>query len=74
MKALHSIKVKVNPKNITLKSLSLGDAVVAYVTAYFHAQGHKINLFNDRYFSSITDVLVGHAVPHYGMVIMSAYY
>jgi len=45
---------KVLPKHIILDGLSLGGGVATLVAKYFHDQGIKINLFNDRSFSSIS--------------------
>lgn len=50
----------VSPENITLKGYSLGASIATLITHHFHQQGIKINLFNDRSFSSITNFLVGH--------------
>ncbi|MCX7115981.1 MAG: hypothetical protein NTW08_08765 [Gammaproteobacteria bacterium] len=46
--------------HIILKGQSLGGAVATLVAAYFHQKGIFIAVFNDRSFSSITNVLVGH--------------
>lgn len=50
----------VNPEHIILKGHSLGAAVATLVAKYFHDHGQKINLFNGRSFSSVTNEIVGH--------------
>jgi pimeloyl-ACP methyl ester carboxylesterase len=50
----------ISAENITLKGFSLGGAIGTLVTKHFHDHGIKINVFNDRSFSSITNFLVGH--------------
>lgn len=47
------------PDNITLKGHSLGGAIATVVTKHFHDQGIRIRVFNDRSFSSLTNVLIG---------------
>lgn len=49
----------VSSKNITLYGHSLGGSVASLVAQYFHGQGHPINLFNDRSFSSTSNFIVG---------------
>jgi len=46
------------PKNIVLDGVSLGGAVATLVAKHFHGKGFKINLFNDRSFSSISSTAV----------------
>jgi hypothetical protein len=50
----------VDPQNITLKGHSLGAGIATLVAKHFHDNKKKINLFNGRSFSSITNVVVGH--------------
>jgi hypothetical protein len=50
----------VDPENITLRGHSLGAAIATLTTKHFHDLGIKINVFNGRSFSSITNFLVGH--------------
>lgn len=49
----------VSAENITLSGHSLGGAIATLVANHFHRQNKKLYVFNDRSFSSITDVLVG---------------
>lgn len=49
----------VPPENITLQGHSLGGCISTLVAQHFHRQKQHINLFNDRSFSSITNILVG---------------
>jgi pimeloyl-ACP methyl ester carboxylesterase len=51
---------RVDPEHITLKGHSLGAAVATLVAKHMHDNGHKINIFNGRSFSTITNVVVGH--------------
>lgn len=48
------------PGNITLKGYSIGAAIATLAAHHLHQQGHTVNIFNDRSFSSITNILVGH--------------
>lgn len=48
-----------DPENITLKGHSLGAGVATLVADHFHRHGQKINLFNGRSFSTITNFVVG---------------
>ena len=50
---------KISPQNITLKGHSMGGAIAALVAHHFHQQMQPINVFNDRSFSTITNVIVG---------------
>lgn len=50
----------IEPEKITLKGFSLGGAVATLTAKHFHDRGIKVNLFNDRSFSSLTNLLVGH--------------
>lgn len=45
---------------IILYGHSLGGAVATRVAQYFHGKGLKVKLFNDRSFSNLTHVMVGH--------------
>jgi pimeloyl-ACP methyl ester carboxylesterase len=47
------------PANIVLKGYSLGGAVATLVASHFHNLDIRLHLFNDRSFSSLTNVLVG---------------
>ncbi len=47
------------PKHITLKGFSLGASIATLITAHFHQLGMPINVFNNRSFSSISDVVIG---------------
>lgn len=49
----------VDPENITLKGFSLGGAIGTLAAKHFHDRGLKVNIFNDRSFSTITNVAVG---------------
>ena len=49
----------VDPKNILLKGWSLGGALATLTAKHFHDRGKKIYVFNDRSFSSFTNVAVG---------------
>lgn len=49
----------ISPQNITLKGYSIGAGIASLAAHHFHQQGHPINLFNDRSFSSLTNVVVG---------------
>lgn len=51
----------VDPAKIILKGLSLGGGIATLVAKHFHDLGIQVNLFNDRSFSSISNVVVGHA-------------
>jgi len=48
-----------DPEKIVLSGHSLGGAVATLVAQYFHEQGDRVSLFNDRSFSSITNVATG---------------
>lgn len=50
----------VSSGNITLCGLSIGGALATFTAQYFHQQGHPINLFNDRSFSTVTNLLISH--------------
>ncbi|MFI4919555.1 MAG: protein SidB [Legionellales bacterium] len=54
----------VTPQNITLKGYSIGAAVASLVAHHFHQQNQPINVFSDRSFSSLTNVLVGWIRTH----------
>lgn len=45
---------KVEPNRIVLYGLSLGGGIATLVAKHFHDKGIRINLFNDRSFSSIS--------------------
>ena len=48
-------------KNIILRGISLGGGVATKVAEYFHLQEEKpIYVFNDRSFSSLQNVVIGH--------------
>lgn len=47
------------PDKIVLNGVSLGAGVATLVVEHFHNNGINIRLFNDRSFSSMTDVIVG---------------
>lgn len=49
-----------NPENITLKGHSLGGGIATLVAKHFHDLGIKVNLFNDRSFSSLANLAIGH--------------
>lgn len=49
----------VTDENITLHGLSLGGAVASLVAKHFHDQGIRIKIFNERSFSTLTNVVVG---------------
>lgn len=49
----------VSPQNITLKGHSLGAGIASLVAYHFHQQRQPLNIFNNRSFSSLTNVLVG---------------
>ncbi|CDZ79463.1 Alpha/beta hydrolase family protein [Legionella massiliensis] len=49
----------VSAENITLKGHSLGGGISTLVADHFHKQGYKVNLFNGRSFSSLTNFVVG---------------
>lgn len=49
----------VSPQNIILNGHSLGAAVASLVAHHFHQQSIPVNVFNDRSFSTITNVVVG---------------
>lgn len=49
----------VSAENITLYGLSIGGAVAVFVAYYFYKLGSPINVFNDRSFSTMTNLLVG---------------
>ena len=49
----------VSPKNIILKGHSLGGGVASLVAKHFHQLKQPIKIFNDRSFSTITNVVVG---------------
>lgn len=57
----------VSPQNITLKGDSLGGAVATLVAQHFHQSGHPINLFNSRYVSTVTDIVVGDGTLEHGV-------
>lgn len=50
---------KVTSQNITLNGRSMGGAIAALVAYHFHQQKQPINVFNDRSFSTMTNVIVG---------------
>ncbi|WP_454785704.1 hypothetical protein [Legionella sp. WA2024007413] len=50
----------VPPENITLNGLSIGGAVSTIVAWYFHQLDYKVNLFNDRSFSSTEKLVLSH--------------
>jgi hypothetical protein len=49
----------VNPELIVLRGYSLGGAIATKVTKYFHSQGIKINVFNERSLSNVIHVIAG---------------
>lgn len=49
----------ISSENITLRGHSLGGGVAVLVAHHFHQQNKPINVFNDRSFSTITNVIVG---------------
>ena len=49
----------VNPEHIFLKGHSLGSGIATLVARHFHAHGQKVNLFNGRSFSNLTNVVTG---------------
>lgn len=49
----------VRPENICLLGHSLGGAVATKLASKLHKQNHPVYLFNDRSFSSLTNVIVG---------------
>lgn len=49
----------VSPQNITLKGHSLGGAVASLVALHFHDTNRPVNIFNDRSFSSVSNLVVG---------------
>lgn len=51
------------PKFIILDGLSLGGGIATLVAKHFHDQGSKVNLFNDRSFSSISSAAT-HMLKH----------
>lgn len=53
------LDLKIDPEHITLKGQSLGSAVATLVAKHFYDNGIKINLFNGRSFSTITNYVVG---------------
>ena len=55
----HLLAQGVNPENITLKGHSLGGGVAALVAKHFHSHDKKVNLFDGRSFSTMTNVAVG---------------
>jgi pimeloyl-ACP methyl ester carboxylesterase len=54
-------------KNITLYGHSLGAGIATLVTGYLQQQTPRklINVYNDRSFSSISDVIINHIIPTY---------
>ena len=48
-----------DPEKITLKGHSLGSGIATLVAKHFHDHGLKINVFNGRSFSSVTNVVTG---------------
>ena len=54
------LDARVSPNNITLKGHSLGAGIATLVAKHFHDLGIRINLFNGRSFSSLTNVAIGH--------------
>jgi hypothetical protein len=48
-----------DPENITLKGHSLGAGIATLVADHFHDHGIKVNVFNGRSFSTITNFVVG---------------
>lgn len=48
-----------DPENITLKGHSLGAGVATLVAAHFHDHHQKVNLFNGRSFSTVTNFVIG---------------
>ncbi|MDR3503968.1 MAG: hypothetical protein P4L79_15470 [Legionella sp.] len=61
----------VSPENITLNGLSIGGGVATCVAWYFHQQGKKVNLFNDRSFASSLKLVLSHVdnIPIVGGVL-----
>ncbi len=61
----------ISPENITLNGLSIGGGVATCVAWYFHQQGLKVNLFNDRSFSSSLKLVLSHLqnIPILGGVL-----
>ena len=49
----------INPELIVLRGYSLGGAVATKVAMYFHRQGIRINIFNERSFSNVIHVIAG---------------
>ena len=49
----------ITPLNITLNGHAMGGAIAALVAYHFHQQKQPINVFNDRSFSTNTNVIVG---------------
>jgi pimeloyl-ACP methyl ester carboxylesterase len=47
------------PENIMLNGQSMGGSVATLVAKYFHDRGQRVYLYNDRSFSSFTNVAVG---------------
>lgn len=50
----------ISPENITLNGLSIGGGIATCVAWYFHQQGIKLNLFNDRSFASSLQLVLSH--------------
>lgn len=61
----------VSPENITLNGLSIGGGVATCVAWYFHQQGKKVNLFNDRSFASSLKLVLSHVegIPILGGIL-----
>ncbi|USQ13611.1 hypothetical protein J2N86_13145 [Legionella lytica] len=61
----------VSPENITLNGLSIGGGIATCVAWYFHQQGQKVNLFNDRSFASSLKLVLSHveSIPILGGVL-----
>ena len=55
----HLLDDGVSARNITLKGKSLGGGIGTLVAKHFYDLGIHINVFNDRSFSTITNVVVG---------------
>ncbi|WP_133136379.1 hypothetical protein [Legionella rowbothamii] len=61
----------VSPENITLNGLSIGGGIATCVAWYFHRQGKKVNLFNDRSFASSLKLVLSHVegIPILGGIL-----
>lgn len=53
------IDMRVPAEAITLHGRSLGGAIASLTAKHFHDRGYHINIFNERSFSSLTNVVVG---------------